>query len=106
MVLKPLSGTLDLVSKSAEGSRNTIRRFDVNTHKERVRMPRVFYGLHQKIKKFNRNDSLIVSEVLTQIADGRFKDNHFLEMKIIRTTEQNAHFLMLTEEILFLIEAN
>lgn len=44
-VLKPLSGTLDLVSKSAEGSRNTIRRFDVNTNKERVRMPRVFYGL-------------------------------------------------------------
>ena len=27
-------------------------------------------------------------------------------MKLIRPTDQNAHFLMLTEEQLFLIEAN
>ena len=40
------------------------------------------------------------------MGEGRFKDNHYLEMKLIRPTRQNAHFLMLTEEQLFLIEAN
>ena len=103
--MKPLSGTLDLVSKTAEGCKNTIRGLDVNVAKERVRMPRTFYGLQRKIKKYDRNDSLLVGEVLTQISGGRFADNHFLEMKLIRTTKSNALFLMLTEEQLFLVEA-
>lgn len=106
LLFKPVSGTLDLASKSAEGLKNTIRRFDINTNKERVRMPRPFYGLQQKIKVFDARDALLVGEVLTQIGEGNFKDNHFLEMKLIRPTNQNAHFLMLTEEQLFLIEAN
>ena len=44
LVFKPVSGALDLASKTAEGMKNTIRRFDVNTTKERVRIPRPFYG--------------------------------------------------------------
>lgn len=50
LIFKPLSGGLDLVSKSAEGFKNTIRRFDVNSAKDRVRQPRVFYGQAQRIK--------------------------------------------------------
>lgn len=98
LLIKPISGTLDLASKTAEGFKNTIRRFDVNTNKERVRMPRPFYGMQQKIKKFEKNDALLVGEVLTQIGECRFKDNHYVEMKLIRPTNANAHFLMLTEE--------
>ena len=62
---KPLSGALDLVSKSAEGCKNTIRRFDVNQTSSRLRMPRTFYGLQKRIKTFDRNDALLVSEVLS-----------------------------------------
>ena len=40
-----------------------------------------------------------------QVGEGRFADNHFLETKLIRSTRQNAHLLMLTEEQLFLVEA-
>lgn len=58
------------------------------------------------IKHYNANDALLVGEVLTQIGEGRFKDNNYLEMKLIRPTRQNAHFLMLTEEQLFFVEAN
>ena len=98
LLFKPISGTLDLASKTAEGMKNTIRRFDVNTNKERVRLPRPFYGLQQKIKKFDNRDALLVGEVLTQIGEGNFCHNHFIEMKLIKPTNQNAHFLMLTEE--------
>ena len=86
LVFKPLSGALDLTSKTAEGCKNTIRRFDVNQSKERMRMPRPFYGMQQKIKQFDRHDALLVGEVLTQVGEGRFKDNHYLEMKLIRPT--------------------
>lgn len=89
-----------MASKSAEGLKNTIRRFDLNTTKERVRIPRPFYGYQQKIKPYNGDDSLLIGEVLTQIGEGRFKDNHYLEMKKIMPTDQNenVHFLILTEE--------
>ena len=103
---KPLSGALDLASKSAEGCKNTIGRFDVNENTQRMRMPRTFYGYQKMIKHYNANDALLVGEVLTQIGEGRFKDNNYLEMKLIRPTRQNAHFLMLTEEQLFFVEAN
>lgn len=42
---KPLSGALDLCSKSCEGLKNTIRGFDVNDSEDRVRLPRTFYGI-------------------------------------------------------------
>ena len=98
LVFKPLSGTLDLASKAAEGMKNTIRRFDVNTNNNRVRMPRPFYDLQRKIKKFDARDALLVGDVLTQIGEGNFANNHFVETKLIRPTNSNAHFLMLTEE--------
>jgi len=103
--LKPCSGLLDLTSKSCEGLKNTIRGFDVNTMKERVRLPRTFYGVQRKIKKYDRNDALLVEEFLAQVGEGRFAEFHFLETKLIRSTKQNVHLLMLTEEQLFLVEA-
>lgn len=48
---------------------------------------------------------MLVGEFLMQVGEGRFADNHFLETKLIRSTRQNAHLLMLTEEQLFLVEA-
>ena len=44
-VAKPISGVFDLASKTAEGLKNTIRGFDVNTMKDRIRQPRTFYGI-------------------------------------------------------------
>ena len=106
LFVKPCTGVLDLVSKSAEGCKNTIRRFDATASTQRLRMPRTFYGLQKRIKPYDRNDALLVSEVLSQLSEGRFKDNHYLEMKLVRPLGLNPHFLMLTEEQLFFIEAN
>ena len=44
IILKPISGVLDLMSKSAEGCKNTIRSLEKRQRRERIRYPRPFYG--------------------------------------------------------------
>lgn len=71
-------------------------------------MPRVFYGIQRRIKGFSEDDAFIVSNVLCQIKRGEFALDHFIDMKLIRTASDNntPHFLLLSEENLFLIEAS
>lgn len=45
LVLKPVSGALDLVAKTSEGVKNTLRIFEQKQNKGRIRMPRTFYGI-------------------------------------------------------------
>ena len=77
----------------------------IRDSRERIRFPRPFYSFSRQIKEFSENDALLVNQVLPQIQEGKYQDNHYLEMKIIKTKDINAHFLLLTEEHLFLIEA-
>ena len=44
LFLKPMSGGLDLISKSAEGIKNTVKIFEAQIFNEPTRLPRVFYG--------------------------------------------------------------
>lgn len=44
LVLKPLSGGLDLISKSTEGVKNTVKIFEAKLYKDRRRLPRPMYG--------------------------------------------------------------
>lgn len=44
-ILKPMSGTLDLISKSTEGVKNTMKIFEAKLFKDRRRLPRPMYGL-------------------------------------------------------------
>lgn len=44
LILKPISGGLDLISKSAEGIKNTVKIFESQIFNDRRRYPRVFYG--------------------------------------------------------------
>jgi vacuolar protein sorting-associated protein 13A/C len=44
LVLKPISGCLDLLSKSAEGIKNTVKIFEAQVYNDRRRLPRTFYG--------------------------------------------------------------
>lgn len=95
-----------MMSKSFEGFKNTVRRTDISSRKERIRLPRPFYGRQRKIKNFMENDAFIISNVMIQIEQGKFADNNFIEMKLIKTNKSNIHFLVLTEEQLLFIEAN
>lgn len=44
LVVKPVAGALDLVSKTSEGVKNTANFFDDKPNEKRERIPRVFYG--------------------------------------------------------------
>ena len=44
LMLKPISGGFDLLSKSAEGCKNTIRSLEKRQRRDRMRYPRPFYG--------------------------------------------------------------
>jgi len=89
LLLKPISGALDLVAKTSEGVKNTCRIFERKQKKGRIRMPRTFYGIQRKIKNFNEDDAFIVSNVLCQIKRGEFALDHFIDMKLIRTASDN-----------------
>lgn len=89
LLLKPISGALDLVAKTSEGVKNTCRIFEQKQKKGRIRMPRTFYGIQRKIKNFNEDDAFIVSNVLCQIKRGEFALDHFIDMKLIRTASDN-----------------
>lgn len=89
LLLKPISGALDLVAKTSEGVKNTCRIFEQKQIKGRIRMPRTFYGIQRKIKNFNEDDAFIVSNVLCQIKRGEFALDHFIDMKLIRTASDN-----------------
>jgi vacuolar protein sorting-associated protein 13A/C len=44
LILKPISGGLDLLSKTAEGIKNTVKIFEAQVFNDRIRLPRTFYG--------------------------------------------------------------
>lgn len=44
LFLKPMSGGLDLISKSTEGVKNTMKIFESKIFKDRRRLPRPMYG--------------------------------------------------------------
>ena len=44
LMTKPASSALDLVAKTSEGFKNTIRHVDVDMDRKRIRDPRPFYG--------------------------------------------------------------
>lgn len=98
LFIKPVSGAFDLLSKSTEGCKNTVRQFNWTANRDRVRLPRPFYGNHKMIKNYDRNDAMIVGDILPTVGEGRFADNHYIEMKLVKTAGSNPNFLILTEE--------
>lgn len=105
MLLKPTSGLFDLFSKSAEGVKNTIKSLEKRQRKDRMRQPRPFYGFQRLIKPYDDDDALLVCQVLVQILEGKYKHDHYLQMKLVKPKGMNPHFLLLTQEHLFFIEA-
>lgn len=100
---------LDFFSKSSEGIKNTLRIFEKYDDKKggRIRQPRTMYSLQRQIKTYNEDDAFMVSNVLCAIKGGAYANDHYIDMRLVRTANQNQtpHFLLWTEENLFLIEA-
>ena len=78
IVLKPISGGLDLISKTAEGIKNTVKIFEAQVFTDRIRLPRTFYGYEELIKIYNEQDAYIQGRILETL-DGPFKKDHYIE---------------------------
>ena len=104
LVLKPLSGGLDLVAKSAEGIKNTAKIFEAKVFNDRKRFPRTFYGNDRKIKPYSVPDAYITNRILNTVKDGFFKKNNYLETIKFEENERSL-FLIHTVEYIILLEA-
>lgn len=78
LVVKPIAGALDMVSRSAEGIKNTANIFDKNTEYGKQREPRVFYGSSQLIQVYSKNDAELM-EFLFKIGKKKYCEKEFIE---------------------------
>ena len=69
-VIKPISGVFDFVSKTTEGIKNGVNDDRIIN---RLREPRVFYGILKIIKDYNYNDAYIKRFLCNEIQE--LKDN-------------------------------
>eukprot|EP00347_Sterkiella_histriomuscorum_P018285 403346093 len=102
--LKPFSGGLDLISKSTEGVKNTVKIFEAKLFKDRRRLPRPIYGYNQQIKSYNTMDAYIIMRILYTVKDGVFENTHYIETIKYQEGER-ALFLIICEEHLILMDA-
>lgn len=58
LVVKPLSGTLDLFSKTSEGFKNMVSSSDREVKKIRIHRP--FYGKNQSLRAYDENHAYLV----------------------------------------------
>ena len=78
LVVKPIAGALDMVSRSAEGIKNTANIFEETTNYKKDRMPRVFYGTTHMIQIYNYNDAAIM-QFLYKIGKKKYYEKEFVE---------------------------
>ena len=60
LVVKPLTGVLDVASKTSEGIKNTATRDDEKPNQTRERFPRPFYGVERFYRTYLATDAEIV----------------------------------------------
>jgi len=99
LIVKPVSGALDLVSKTTEGIKN-----NVNSTKEkkvkRIRHIRPFYGSMQLIKAYNDFHSEVLYHLL-KVEKKRFAILNFLDAILYNELgERKQKIVIMTEELL------
>ena len=65
-IIKPISGVFDFVSKTTEGIKNGVNDDRILN---RVREPRVFYGMLKVIKEYNYNDAYVKRFLCNEIQE-------------------------------------
>ena len=98
LLVKPVSGALDLLSKTSEGIKN-----NVNSAKEkkvkRIRYIRPFYGKMQLIKGYNDLHSQVLHK-LQKVERKRFTILNFLDAIIYSELgERKQKIVIFTEEL-------
>ena len=65
-IIKPISGVFDFVSKTTEGIKNGVNDDRIIN---RIREPRVFYGILKVIKEYNYNDAYVKRFLCNEIQE-------------------------------------
>lgn len=78
LVVKPITGLLDVASHTSQGIVNTADLFDQRKKAKRIRQPRVTYSESGIIKPFNEEDAEVVY-FLIQLDRSRYLGCHFLQ---------------------------
>ena len=60
LVVKPVTGVLDLASNTAEGIKNTATVFDQKANENKIRYPRAFYGREKFYRAYEDTDAEIL----------------------------------------------
>lgn len=101
LVVKPVSGVLDLFSKTTEGIKNTMNSDDNNLHKQRK--SRAFYGKYKIAKSYNAYHADVI-ELLNKIDEIKKREMHFYSSEIYKNKNREIILMVLTTESMILID--
>lgn len=94
LVIMPLSGAIDFLSKTSEGIKNLVSSGDKEVAKFRIVRP--FYGINQQIKIYDDFHAYIVQHLI-RINRGKYARDHFLEA-IYFDVPSTRNVIILTEQ--------
>lgn len=98
LVVRPVAGVFDFTSKTAEGIKNTTHRFDGKQGAQRVRPPRVTYGLGHHIRAYNENDAEVV-QFMSDLNAKKYRSLTFCYQVLTQDWEGGQVLLVLYEEL-------
>eukprot|EP00347_Sterkiella_histriomuscorum_P000566 403375355 len=103
LVVKPISGTLDLFSLTSEGIKNTSKNIEELTQDKRLRLPRPFYETERIIREYDDFHAFWVNQVPRIRPD--INVEFFYEATMIDCSEYSWSILFLTMTNLAMIVA-
>lgn len=98
LVVRPVAGVFDFTSKTAEGIKNTTHRFDGKQGAQRVRPPRVTYGLGHHIRAYNENDAEVV-QFMSDLNAKKYRNLTFCYQVLTQDWEGGQVLLVLYQEL-------
>ena len=103
LVVKPISGTLDFLSLTTEGIKNTTKRDEELALDKRLRLPRPFYENERIIREYDENHAFWINLVPKLKKD--IDIWNFYESEIIFSDDSQWQILFLTQNCIMLIVA-
>ena len=105
LVVKPISGVVDLVSKTTVGIKNTLTFDDEQTYQ--IRYPRPFYGKFKKIRVYNWFDAKVIY-FINKLIPGFHKKlfNEYVGSVVYQSEKGEKNLLVFAVHDFYLIEVS
>ena len=97
LVVKPVTGILDLASHTTEGIKNTVTYFDDRANEEKKRKPRAFYARERYFKKYIKFEADLLNN-LKVLEEGKFAFDNFIKSFVISDIKGLDNILIITFE--------